>query len=600
METNSSLCIPEVKKTLTKSLPAIEYFYLSGKGYDDLGRYNECVEAKDSKYALIVADYMSIHIMLGICVPEECTTSEIKNTVISVIEFLDKQHLLDTGTVEVIYSKAYSEESLPVSSILVVIIGMIYTKIVLYGSYLYFKSSGKVEENSFANQILMEMSIQKNYSQFFQITPNKDSLQCFNGIRVLASCSIIMLHVLIFSYRNAFSDISLTLESSADFSHKFIFIFFYSVDIFFFMSGLLMSYLTLSEIQKNKEFSWGRFLLKRFIRYSPVYYFTITIGIFLLRYAGSGPQWPMAEKAYPGCKDYWWSCYLYLMNLIPFDRTECTIWVWQVCADFQFFLISPLIMIAYIRNKTAGYVFCLMLMLGSFLYIGIISNEYEYTPTFKLGWSEKDQHGMIYTKPFARITPFLLGVVIGWIYRNYKDTDKNREIETEPRADSYGELLEKLCIYLVNVQKLRQILYVFGLLLIIWVNFIVDHLDGHGQDYWTQSEKSAFLVFHRLIFTIGFSFWVFPMLMGHCNILKSFLCLPIFQVFARSSYSLYMIHPLILTYINFSRSQAIINDWFYLFVSSVSLLFIASIASIVVTIIVELPILSLERKYLRG
>ena len=81
----SSSCIPEINAALTKALPPLEYFRLSGKGFNDLGKYNECNEAENSKYALIVADYLQSHIMLGICVPEDCKKSEIQNAVVSVL-----------------------------------------------------------------------------------------------------------------------------------------------------------------------------------------------------------------------------------------------------------------------------------------------------------------------------------------------------------------------------------------------------------------------------------------------------------------------------------------------------------------------------------
>lgn len=597
----SNSCTSEVSSTLTKALPPLEYFYLSGKGVNDLGRYNECIEAKEGKYALIVADYLQVHIMLGVCVPEVCKTSEIQNAVVSVLSFIDNKNLIDTKSIEIIYPKEYSEKSIPLSSIFFLILGSIYIKMIAYGTYLDLKSSDKAEQTSSIKKIFLEMSLQKSYSQFVQTTPIQDPLQILNGIRVIASSTILSLHVLIFAYRAAFSDTKNTVDSSKDFSHKFIFLFFYNVDVFFFMSGLLMCYLTISAIEKAKgKISWGQFILKRFIRYSPIYYFTITIGIFLLRYLGSGPQWPMAEKIHPACDDCWWSSYLYLNNLIPYKDFGCLAWVWYVCADFQFYLISPLILVIYLKNKTAGYGFCLLLMLGSFLYIGIISDEYELTPTFNPGWADKNQYGLIYNKPFSRISPFLIGVVVAWIYKNHKDSEKNKADLLSPKNNTYGDVFERVCLSIVGVERIRKILYLAGVALIIWVNFIVEVLDRDGQDEWTQNQKSAYLVFHRFLFTLGFSFLVFPMMLGYCGQMKSFLSLPIFQVLARSSYSLYMIHPLLLIYFSFSRSQAIITDGFYLFVTNVCLFAIAHIISIIVTIVVELPLLSLERKYLRG
>lgn len=78
------------------------------------------------------------------------------------------------------------------------------------------------------------------------------------------------------------------------------------VDVFFLMAGFLLAYLTIGEMnRKNGRVNWVVFISHRFIRIMPIYWFAFLNYLLLVRYIGSGPQWPVFKEQTPeGCDNY--------------------------------------------------------------------------------------------------------------------------------------------------------------------------------------------------------------------------------------------------------------------------------------------------------
>lgn len=65
-----------------------------------------------------------------------------------------------------------------------------------------------------------------------------------------------------------------------------------SVDTFFLMSGLLVSFLLLRKLDRNKgKFNVGLFYLHRYLRLTPVYVVILGFVATLMVYVGIGPNW---------------------------------------------------------------------------------------------------------------------------------------------------------------------------------------------------------------------------------------------------------------------------------------------------------------------
>jgi peptidoglycan/LPS O-acetylase OafA/YrhL len=116
-----------------------------------------------------------------------------------------------------------------------------------------------------------------------------------------------------------------------------------SVDTFFLMSGLLVTYLLLRESDRSKgrfnvplfyihrylrwiyifiqimEFSFDIFIINFFnTRLTPVYAIILGFIATLLIYVSTGPNWQMVAYMKEGCRSNWWNNLLYVNNYVHY------------------------------------------------------------------------------------------------------------------------------------------------------------------------------------------------------------------------------------------------------------------------------------------
>ena len=85
-----------------------------------------------------------------------------------------------------------------------------------------------------------------------------------------------------------------------------------SVDTFFLMSGLLVSFLLLRELDRNKgKFNVGLYYLHRYLRLTIVYAFILGFIATLTVYLGTGPYWYTVHDYSNFCRNAWWRQFLY-------------------------------------------------------------------------------------------------------------------------------------------------------------------------------------------------------------------------------------------------------------------------------------------------
>ena len=276
------------------------------------------------------------------------------------------------------------------------------------------------------------------------------------------------------------------------------------------------------------------------------------------------------------------------------------VFIQAVSADFHFYLTTPLILYSYHKNKTAGYLIVLVLFLLSFGISFYRSNVFELGPSVIEYYIKPKVWIYIYFNSINRSQVFFIGLVLGLLYLSV--VTKNSENKKVSIAYSYseniGEKFENFCVKITNFKGLRIFFYVFGIFLMIVAAFLPYDLNLHGFDHWPQFWKSLFLSGFRSLFMLGFAFWVFPMLLGHCTGIKSFLSAKIFAITAKMTYSIYLVHFLILFYLLFSEKSIIDMTLSYSGMLIVKVFVYSHVASFFIVTLLEIPIFSLEKHYL--
>lgn len=158
-------------------------------------------------------------------------------------------------------------------------------------------------------EVFLAFSVISNSEKLFAASPEK-SLGSLNGIRVISMIWIILGHTVLFS-SSLVSNIQYVLEYVVG-SWAFMLIpgAEFAVDTFFYMSGFLVSYLTLKTLESKKSLNWGLFYFHRVWRIVPPLFVMMLVMWKIAPILGNGPFWVAFVRQQQTCDSYWWATLL--------------------------------------------------------------------------------------------------------------------------------------------------------------------------------------------------------------------------------------------------------------------------------------------------
>ncbi|XP_072041408.1 O-acyltransferase like protein-like [Amphiura filiformis] len=271
----------------------------------------------------------------------------------------------------------------------------------------------KIGRYAFIDKLILSSSAIYNANKYMDCTVTSPTTLCLNGLRVI---------------NNNWE----FLEQSEKITSHGVTESALGVDTFFFLSGLLLSYLTLKQLAKGKgKINWALFYFHRFWRITPTYMMLLAVWMNLFLKWGHGPSHDIVGEEIHGiCQKQWWTHLLYINNLYPYpgSTTEnvCMGWAWYLADDMQFFIISPFILYLLYRFWKAGILAIVALFLTSFgstiylcIYWGLgFSNTGYYND--RASNDPRPGEDYIYGKPWHRIPPYLIGILFGYLLYKLK------------------------------------------------------------------------------------------------------------------------------------------------------------------------------------
>lgn len=166
------------------------------------------------------------------------------------------------------------------------------------------------------------------------------------------------------------------------------------VDVFFLISGFLITMLLLGEKDNNRKVSLKNFYIRRALRIWPLYYATLLFSYVLLKYI---VNW--------GTPNYLYHIF-FAGNFEIIHNDEWTkgnlLHLWSICIEEHFYLFIPII-IATVKKKWLPYIFaacilgCIIFRLYHVLYVP----KYWFT---------------LYVHTLSRVDVLLIGCFLGWLY----------------------------------------------------------------------------------------------------------------------------------------------------------------------------------------
>lgn len=598
-----------------------------------MGSYDQCLDIPHqlTEYCLVSTGIrvppqlhtpLPLVFSVGMCLPQQCNVTDVNALVYLIPDlYVPPPSVLMPNP---ILCQSYKNPPYDAKAIIMIFACCVIVCIVLLSTladlciqlwrdgtihrYLLLRSRPKADSNVSDESLLLRPSVDKkqptkfdpvewvqafslykNLGTIFSTKQTSAAITCLNGIRVLSILWVIVCHnfVWIFQYTGSDNVLDLFQNMVKRFSFQAISNGFFSVDSFFFLSGLLVSYLTLRQMKRrNGKFPFVMYYVHRYLRLTPVYAFVLFLVWTLMAQLGNGPRYsPAAVPQVENCENYWWTNFLYINNLYPWELgKECIGWSWYLANDMQFFVISPLVIIPMYMFFPLGLAIAMGLLFVSFLSTGVIAGvfdmqantfaflAYQYQAPVNQTANSND---LLYTKPWHRIQPYLVGLVLGYVLYKKIRVPFNRYVQ--------------LCVYLV----------MWGVAIVLGMSTVYGLYGTWNGHVPSLAENVVYFMFSRFSFGVALALLVFICHNGYGGWVNSFLSMTMWLPLSRLAFNAYLIHPVVLTVVyGYLRNPLHLTE-VELSVYAVGVSVISFAAAFLMTVFVEFPFGNLETAFFK-
>ncbi|PIC21400.1 hypothetical protein B9Z55_026245 [Caenorhabditis nigoni] len=321
---------------------------------------------------------------------------------------------------------------------------------------------------------------------------------------------------------------------------------FLSVDTFFVLSGIVVAYLFFKTKPSKKMITnpvtWVMFYVHRYLRLTPpvmlfIGFFTVYAPYLQGTFSASAFNDLVAESN--ACKKSWWQNLLYINNFGDTSNNNnntCYGPTWYLAADTQLYIASPIFLIALYFSFAAGTALLVAGCVGSIIATYILFNVYDMASDSYGNGDATHFFGVIYSKPWIRCPPYLVGIFTGYLLAHYG----HRKIRL-----NWGLALGGWAIAFAIAG-----FCIFG------------NYDYDKGSHWSVFARASFYNFHRLGWAIFLSWVISANHMGWGGPINNFMSHPIWQPFGRLSYCAYIVHWMVLFYYhNISGTLHFYSTW---------------------------------------
>ncbi|XP_071115657.1 nose resistant to fluoxetine protein 6-like [Haliotis cracherodii] len=380
-------------------------------------------------------------------------------------------------------------------------------------------------------KMLLAFSVYTNGSKLLSTKQSSDSLRAVHGIRFISMSWVILGHTYFFgltTFRNVVTELpNLVSRWTFDAIDNATF----SVDTFFLLSGLLVAYLALKELQKGEgRINWFMFYFHRYWRLTPPYMLFMMVYVVLFKYWGSGPYFPQTTPDHV-CKSNFWVNMLYLQNIIRADN-QCMGWAWYLANDMQFYILSPLIFVPLYFSRVLGAAAAGVFLLATFITTGVVASYYSLPASISdilggnpgaVNFSTK-----YYFKPWCRMGPYIIGLVAGYILYTTKCRIRMNRV---------------LCLLGWASAAAICLAVLYG-------------LDGanHGHKL-SHGANALYNTVGRTAWAVGVAWVIVACATGNGGFVNTLLSWEAFIPLSRLTYCAYLVHPVIMELYYSSQRQ---------------------------------------------
>ncbi len=355
-------------------------------------------------------------------------------------------------------------------------------------------------------------SVKRNLSALTE--DSSGTFYLINGLRFFGMIWILIAHtVFVYSLYNGKEIFFQSLES-APFYLWWIWNADKAVDLFFVVSGFLISIMLLKEQNKTGAIQLKRFYFRRYLRLTPLY---AVIAIIFWASGARNHEWI-------------WANLLYVNNFLHPDNMALQ-WTWTLAVEEQFYLLLPLILIFIAKSPQRSFMQTMLglLVLSLLIRFGVL---YYYDELWNSNYRDmlSDKvismtfYGKLYDNLATRFGPLIVGVIAGYGYCFHQHA-----IQNWARATTYRPLT-------LNILSMAVIVF--------FMYFPI--MDTRYSE--SSNGLRLYIVFHRTIFSIAFAWFMMSVFLqlSHVRFFSWFYSLKIWNPLGQLTYSIYLIHLMVI------------------------------------------------------
>ena len=604
--------------------------YLRGNRYA-LGDYDECFSLPSTQYCLSdlilrlgADDLPDPELYYAICLPRGCTVNDTTRAISAVNNQLDFFNI--TIEISSVSCERETKTTYNAGAIIVILVWVIigvtivgftifYIALVISGRRQNVKGTAEISTDTSINteptkrsntkgtvqKFVSAGSLFKSVSTLLSTDSKSREISCLDGLKVVSLCWIILGNTHLWSLFYDSHTTHIYRNVVTRFSYQAVIGSLFGFDSLFLLSGVLVAYVTLGKISDARKNSGRRYVamatefLRRVLHFVPVYAVVLfTIWLLTVHFA-DGPLWHqtvgVGSILYENCQKNWWTNFFNINNLYPWaSLDQCMPWAWYVASELQFFIFAPLIIVPLAFLYPLGLAITGGLLFINIIILGALTGHYNLSASIFLDLDLTrpisdddvivDGHNSIddiHTKPWARIGPFLLGIVLGFIlFRKWKlkfGCTINMAISIALWFVASG-----LCFATVYGS--------YG---------AFDDLDGSGL---TEGEAIVYQMFSRIIWALGVSTIIFLCHNGYGGFINSFFSMKFWVPLSRLSILVYLIHPVVLFVLFYTRRAPVYSTDVTLAAYTIAAVALSYAAAAFVAVFVDFPLRNLEETLL--
>jgi peptidoglycan/LPS O-acetylase OafA/YrhL len=355
----------------------------------------------------------------------------------------------------------------------------------------------------------------------------------------------------------------------------------FSTDSFLFISGLLVTNLCMKHMRKmNGKMNLIGFYVHRYLRMTPLMMAVIAFAANLLKYVSEGPSFQGSTVMFDSwCKKNWWINALYLHNFVNSDNM-CLAHTWYSAVDMQLYFITPLILIPLYHRPRIGFGIMSLLLTASMAFTAFITIRRHlpavpYMNDMIAPDVVKDYYASVYIKPYTRIGPYLIGMALGFVLHTLEG--KIRLSKTQAIAG---------WIFAVTAN-----------LGVLFAMLPVNAIPGYElPDVLAGIYSST----SRVVWALSLAWITFACSAGKGGLLGSMLSSHVWLPWSRLTYGAYLIHPIVMAIFYGSRHSTFEFSHFLMSYIALGNLVLTYVASLVLCVLFESPIIALEKLLTEG